>query len=75
MLDLMISEIRKAERLANKVTGKTDCRVTGYYTDNKKDDFGFITVKCEICSNNMEDREDDVILSICTWDRRRTFAD
>lgn len=71
----MISEIRKAEKLANKVTGRTDCRVTSYHTDNKKDRSGFIEVNCEICSNNMEDPEGYVKLFVCTWDRRRTFAD
>ena len=75
MLDLMVSEIKKAERLANKVTGKTDCRVTNCYTDNKKDNSGFIKVMCEICSNNMEDPEGYVRLFVCTWNRRRTFAD
>lgn len=73
-MELMKSEIKKAERFANKATGRKDCRVTGFFTDNKENDFGFITVKCEICSNDMEDREDDVNLSVCTWDRRRTFA-
>lgn len=75
MLNLRLSEIKKAERLANKVTGRTDCRVTSYSTSGKKDRSGFIEVNCEICSNNMEDPEGYVKLFVCTWDRRRTFAD
>lgn len=74
-MELLKSEIKKAERYANKVTGKTDCKVTGFFTNNKEDRFGFITVNCEICSNNMETPEGYVKLLVCTWDRRRTFID
>lgn len=74
--NLKKSEIKKAEAFANKHLGKTDCKVTGWFTNGKIDDVtGFMKVKCEICSNNMNDREEcDVDLSICTWDRRRSYA-
>lgn len=72
--NLKKSEIKKAEAFANKRTGKTDCRVTGYFVKNIDKDLGFKEIQLEICSNNMEDREDDVILQVCMWDRRRSFV-
>lgn len=65
-------EIRKAERLACKLTGKMDCRVTGYYTEGANGDFQ--TFQCEICSNDMEDREDDIYIEAYLPDRRRSYA-
>ena len=64
--------IRKAERLACKLTGKMDCRVTGYYTEGANGDFQ--TFQCEICSNDMEDHEDDIYIEAYLPDRRRSYA-
>lgn len=74
-LNLMKSEIKKAESYANKVTGKTDCKVTEYYTDNKENKAGFIKVICRLRSDNGKTSEGYVKLLVCTWDRRKTFVD
>lgn len=71
--NLKVSEIKKAESYANKASGKKDCRVTAWYTDSKNE-FGFYQVRCEICSNNMNERENDVIIEVCMNDRRRSFC-
>lgn len=73
MFELKRSEIKKAEKLANKVTGKKECRVTGYSL-GKEDDLGYAAVRCEICSNDMSEREPDIYISACMWDRRKSFA-
>lgn len=73
MFELKPSEIRKVEKFANKLSGKKDCRITGYFHSGK-DDMEFVTVKCEICSNDMSEREDDVYLEAFLLDRRRSFA-
>ena len=73
--NLMKSEIKKAERFANKVTGKTNCKVTEYYTNNKKNNSGFIKVKCRIFSNNGKIPEGYITLLVCTRDRRKTFVE
>lgn len=72
--NLKVSEIKKAERFANKNTGKKDCKVTAWYTISKDDKFGFYQIGCEICSNNMTDREDDVIIEVFMKDRRMSFC-
>ena len=51
-------EIRKAERLACKLTGKQDCRVTGYYTEGANGDFQ--TFQCEVLSDGGKMREIDI---------------
>lgn len=66
-------EIRKAERLACKLTGKMDCRVTGYYTEGANGDFQ--TFQCEICSNDMEDREDDIYGIVLDKERLNAYID
>lgn len=65
------SEIKKVERFAQKRDGK-DSRLTGYGYSRIPDPLGFIKVKCEICSNNMQDREEDVILYVFMPDRRKS---
>lgn len=70
---LLKGEIKKVESFAQKRDGK-DSRITGYCYHETEDAMGFITVKCEICSNNMEDRERDVVLYVYVPDRRRSFV-
>lgn len=69
---LTAAEIRKVERFAQK-RDKVDSRVTGYGYNEVPDDFGFIKVKCEICSHDMTEREDDVLFHVFMPDRRRSF--
>lgn len=69
---LLRSEIKKVEKFAQKRDGK-DSRLTGYYYNETPDEFGFVTVKCEICSNDMRDRERDVTIFVYIPDRRRSF--
>lgn len=71
---LLRSEIKKVEKFAQKRDGK-DSRLTGYgccYHETEGA-IGFITVKCEICSNDMRDRERDVTLFVYVPDRRKSF--
>lgn len=67
-----ISEIKKAERLANKLTGKQDCRVTGYYTEGANGDFQ--TFQCEVLSDGGKMREIDIYIDAFLPDRRRSRA-
>ena len=69
---LLRSEIKKVEKFAQKRDGK-DSRLTGYGYPETEGAMGFITVKCEICSNDMRDRERDVILYVFVPDRRKAF--
>lgn len=77
--NLLKSEIRKAEAAANKATGRTDCKVTGYFArETRPFDFDpdavFMDVRCEICYNYETRADVDVMLSIPMFDRRRSFA-
>ena len=58
MSELKISEIKKAERLANRLTGKKDCRVSGYYTEGANGDFQIF--QCEVLSDGGKTREIDI---------------
>lgn len=69
---LLRSEIKKVESFAKKRDGR-DSRITGYGYHEAKDADGFLVVKCEICSNDMRDREDDVSIFVYIPDRRRSF--
>lgn len=69
---LRASEIKKIERFAQKRDSK-DSRVTGYSYNPVPGEMGFVKVRCEICSNDMEDRERDVIMYVYVPDRRRSF--
>lgn len=72
MTNLKISEIKKAERLANKLTGKKDCRVSGYYTEGANGDFQ--TFQCEVLSDGGKTREIDIYVDAFLPDRRRSWA-
>ncbi len=72
-IKLLKSEIKKAERIATKKAGKP-VRMTGWYTDGKVSEFNTIYITCEMCSNDMQDREDDVTLVIWLDDRRRSYT-
>ena len=65
-------EIKKAERLACKLTGKKDCRVTGYFTSGSTGSYQ--TFQCEICSGDMEYREADIYIEAFLPDRRRSWV-
>lgn len=67
-----ISEIKKAERLACKLTGKTDCKVSGYFTAGAKGDFQ--TFECEILSDGCKERELNIYIEAFIPDRRRSWA-
>ena len=76
---LLKSEIKKAERLANKVTGYNDCKVTAYSSKvTHPFDFDYNTVyvevDCEICRDYKEPIEEQIHLSIPMADRRMSFA-
>lgn len=65
-------EIKKVEKFAQKRDGK-DSQVTGASYNETPDELGFIKVRFEICSNNMTEREDDVVMFVFVPDRRRSF--
>lgn len=72
MCEPKIGEIKRAERLACKLTGKADCKVSGYFTDGALNDFR--TFQCEILSNGGENRELDIFIEAFIPDRRRSFV-
>lgn len=69
---LLKSEIKKINKAAQK-RDNTDSVITGY-SYNVVDEFGNLEVTCEICSNNMETRMDDLIFTVFMSDRRRSFV-
>lgn len=71
--NVLPSEIKKAESIATKRNGRKT-QVTGWASDVKVNEDGFCEVRFEMCSNNMEDREDDVYMCVCVFDRRRSFV-
>lgn len=72
MSELKISEIKKAERLANRLTGKKDCRVSGYYPEGANGDFQIF--QCEVLSDGGKTREIDIYVDAFLPDRRRSRA-
>ena len=72
---LLKSEIAKIEKAAQKRDNK-DSRITCYSYSAKSipDEWGFIDVTCEICSNNMTEREEDILFYVYMPDRRRSFV-
>ena len=77
---LLKSEIKKVEKAINKATGFSDCRITGYYSEEKKPfdfdpDCTWVDVTCEICRNYEDVVEGyEVILCIPMFDRRKSFV-
>lgn len=76
---LLKSEIKKAEKLANRLTGFNDCKVTGYSSKvthpfEFDPDCTYIDCECEICRNYEEPIDFQINLSIPMGDRRRSFA-
>lgn len=70
--NLLPSEIKRVERFASLRDNK-DCRVTGFSYTSTLTDPDWAVVRCEVCSNNMEDRENDVVIYVFLPDRRRSF--
>ena len=72
---LLKSEIKKAEAAANKFSGRTDCKVTGYSSRKSDTEFGnWYDCSCEICYNYEEPADFSVDLFVFMDDRRRSFA-
>lgn len=76
---LLKSEIKKAEKAANKALGVTDCKVTGYSSRVTRPvdfdpEYVVVEVECEICHSYENRAEVDVHLSIPMYDRRKTDA-
>lgn len=70
--ELLKSEIKKINAYVRK-RDNTDSQITGY-SYSGVDEMGFVEVKCEICSNNMNDRMDDITFMVFMPDRRRSFV-
>lgn len=72
---LLRSEIKKAENLANKITGFSDCKITGYSSvESNKFEECWIECECEICRNYEERVDIDIMLVIPMFDRRMSWA-
>lgn len=69
---LLKSEIKKINKAAQQ-RDNTDSQITGY-SYGSVDELGAIEVTCEICSNNMETRMDDLTFIVFMHDRRRSFV-
>ena len=70
---LLRSEIKKVNSYARRRDGK-DSQITGYCYNREPDELGIVRVKCEICSNDMTEREDDVFINVFMKDRRMSFV-
>ena len=70
--NLLKSEIAKVNRFVQKRDGK-DSQITGWSCQIDSDDF-LIKVRCEICSNDMSEREDDAFLHVFMPDRRKSWV-
>ena len=76
---LLKSEIRKVERLANKLTGFSDCKVTAYssmetHPINFDPSVVFVECDCEVCRNYEEPIGFSIHLTIPMFDRRRSWV-
>ena len=69
---LLKSEIKKINKAAQQ-RDNTDSVITGY-SYGAVDEWGTITVTCEICSSNMNTRMDDLTFIVFMDDRRRSFV-
>lgn len=70
---LLRSEIKKVNAYVRKRDGR-DSQITGYSYCQEPDELGFVRVRCEICSDDMNDREDDAFLYVFMKDRRMSFV-
>lgn len=70
---MLKSEIKKINKAAQQ-RDNTDSVITGYSSYRYPDELGYIKVTCEICSNNMETRMDDLTFFVYLPDRRRSFV-
>ena len=71
--NLMKSEINKVQRYASARDGQKTI-VSAWWTEKKDDFTGFVTVGCEILTADCSERLDNVYISVCVWDRRRSFV-
>lgn len=75
---LLKSEIKKAERFANKITGYNDCKVTAYSSNRDMNFCGgdFVECKLEICRNyeDVVETENPIILVVPMFDRRKSYV-
>lgn len=69
---LLKSEIKKINK-AVQMRDNTDSVITGY-SYSSIDECGTIEITCEICSNNMKNRMDDLTFIVFMEDRRRSFV-
>lgn len=75
-VEMLKSEIKKAEAFANKKLGRNDCKVTGYSSKHEADTVcgRWVRFTCEICFNYEERAPIDVDILGFLDDRRRSFA-
>ncbi len=73
MVELLRSEIRKAESFASKRAGKPVV-MTGWFTENCVSDFNTVWFLCEMFSKDTQERVEDVILVVWLDDRRRSYV-
>lgn len=71
---MLPSEIKKVERLANKLSGRTDAKVTAYSSRPDPLNEDFVICTCEICYNYEDVADFSVKLFAFMPDRRRSWA-
>lgn len=71
--ELMKSEVKKVKNFVLYKTGKS-CYISGWSSNWKEDETGFVTVVCEMCSDFSSDYVEDVVLNIFMPDRRKSFV-
>lgn len=74
--EILPGEFKKIKALANKTSGRKDCKVTAYSA--QPDSFytkDFIICTCEICFNYEQRADFSIRLTAFLPDRRRSFVE
>lgn len=67
------SEITKVQRYAAKRDGQP-VKLSAWWTEERDEFTGFVTVGCEIMNEDCTERLGDVFICVCLWDRRKSFV-
>lgn len=70
---LLPSEIKKVQNKAKQITNIKDFEVIGYQTNGKEDEYGFITVHCDLFSESHQ-KESAADIEIYVNDRRKSYV-
>ena len=72
--DLNGYEIRNIYAVAKRRNKGKLVELESWFTDGVIDEMGFQKVECHMYDALSGERLDDVVITICHWDRRRSFT-